>query len=82
MHLLWVADRCKYTPFMDDLRNNFLKGRNNYPKTVLEAYSLLLHHKNNATTYSGNMKYMESQSFAKDGEVEDINNKTPCGGGK
>ena len=37
MHLLWGSDRGKYTPFMDELRNDFLKGNTNYPKMVSEA---------------------------------------------
>ena len=42
MHLIWGADKGKYTPLMENLRDNLLKGHNNYLKTVSEAYSLLL----------------------------------------
>ena len=42
VHLLWEADRGKYTLLLDKLSNDFLKGHNNYPKIVSEACSLLI----------------------------------------
>ena len=51
MHLLWVSDRRNYTPFMDDLWNEFLKWHNNYPATVSDAYILLLRYRSDSTTY-------------------------------
>ena len=41
MHLLWGAGWWKYTLLLDDLRNEFLKGHNNFPAAVSYAYSLL-----------------------------------------
>ena len=79
MHLIWGADRSKYTPFLDELRKDLLKGHNNYPTMVLEAYRLLLNYKNDATTYSGRIKDVDSQYFATDRAVYDNNIKTPRG---
>ena len=80
MHLLWGADRGKYTPLLDKPRNDFLEEYNSYPKTLSEKNSLLLHYKNYSTTYSGNIKYKNARSFDNDMAVEERNNKTPCGG--
>ena len=43
---------------------------------VSEAYSLIHHHKNEATTYNGNIKDVGAHSCATDGAVKEINNKT------
>ena len=63
--------RGKYTPLLDGPRNDFLKGHNNYPETVLGSYSLLLHYKSEAATYSGNIIDVDAQSFATNGTVRE-----------
>ena len=35
------CDRSRYGKLVEDLENDFLQGRNNYPKTVVGAYNLL-----------------------------------------
>ena len=47
-----------------------------------EAYIFLLHYRNDATFYSGNIKDVDSHSFTTDGELEDSVNKAPRGGQK
>ena len=76
MHLIWGADRRKYTLLLDNMRNNLLRGHNNYPKMVSEAYSILLQYKNDAVTYIRNIKNVYVHFFSTDGVVEDRNKKT------
>ena len=39
------ADRSWYSKIIENLENDFLQGRNNYPKTVTSAYNLLINWK-------------------------------------
>lgn len=41
MRFLLGCDRSRYGKLIEDLENDFLQGRNNYPKTVVAAYNLL-----------------------------------------
>ena len=43
MYILWGTGKGNYTPLLHDPHNDFLKGHNNYPASVSEAYILLLH---------------------------------------
>ena len=65
---------------LDKLRKNFLKGHNNYPKTVLEVYRILLQYKDDAIIYSRNIKDMDAHSFSADRGFEVRKKKTPRGG--
>ena len=49
------------------MRNYFLKGKTNNPKTVSEACSVLLHYKNNATTHIRKIKDVGAHYFDMDG---------------
>ena len=82
IHLLWWADMVKYTPLMNDLKNDFLRRKENYPTTVLEAYSLLLHYKSKSAMYSRNIKDVYAYSFSMDGAIEDKKKKPPYIGRK
>jgi hypothetical protein len=39
------ADRSRYGKMLDELEDAHLQGRDNYPGSVLEAYSMILHRK-------------------------------------
>jgi hypothetical protein len=41
MAFLLGCDRARYGRLIDDLENDFLQGRNNYPTTIAAAYNLL-----------------------------------------
>ena len=79
IHLIWGADRGKYTLFIDKLRDSLLKGNNNYPAAVSEAYRILLHYRNDTKYYSGNIQDVEAHSFAKNKIVDYSKNKKLCG---
>ncbi len=44
---LLVSDRNQYGKLMEDLGNNFIQGQDQYPKTNIGAYNLLVHWKQN-----------------------------------
>jgi hypothetical protein len=46
------ADRGRFGKLMEDLENSFTQGRDNYPKTVQAAYSLLTNWKDKNSTRS------------------------------
>ena len=48
------ANRIKYGELIEELENSYLKGNENeYPKTVTDAYNLLLNYKNDPRNHSG-----------------------------
>ena len=48
------ANRIKYGRLIEELENSYLKGnKNEYPKTVTDAYNLLLNYKNDPRNHSG-----------------------------
>ena len=47
-----------------------MKGYNNYPTTVSEAYSQILLYKNDSITYSGKIKDVNAYSFVTDEVVK------------
>ena len=54
MALILGANRIKYGRLIEELENSYLKGNeNDYPKTVTDAYNLLLNYKNNPRNHSG-----------------------------
>ena len=47
------ANRIKYRRLIEELENSYLKGNENeYPKTVTDAYNLLLKYKNDPRNHS------------------------------
>jgi hypothetical protein len=42
---LMGSDRHRYGKLVEDLENDFTQGRDNYPKTLVDAYNLLVHWK-------------------------------------
>ena len=46
MVLIVEADHIKYLGLLDDMRNNFLMGHNNYPKLITEDYNPILYLQN------------------------------------
>jgi hypothetical protein len=42
---LMGSDRHRYGKLIEDLENDYTQGRDNYPKTVVDAYNLLVHWK-------------------------------------
>ena len=48
------ANRIKYGRLIEELEDSYLKGNENeYPKTVIDAYNLLLNYKNDPRNHSG-----------------------------
>ena len=48
------ANRIKYGRLIEELENSYLKGSNNeYPKTLTDAYNLLLNYKNDPMNHLG-----------------------------
>ena len=48
------ANRIKYGRLIEELENSYLKGNENEsPKTVIDAYNLLLNYKNDPRNHSG-----------------------------
>ena len=48
------ANRIKYGRLIEELENSYVKGNENeYPKTVTDAYNLLLNYNNNPRNHSG-----------------------------
>jgi hypothetical protein len=45
MALIRGADRGRYSRLMDDLKNRFTMGHNNYPRNITVAYNLLLNYR-------------------------------------
>lgn len=45
---LWAADRGRYAKLIEDLENDYTKGNNNYPRTMVGAYRLLINYKQGA----------------------------------
>jgi hypothetical protein len=45
MALIRGADRGRYSRLMDDLKNQFTMGRNNYPRNITAAYNLILNYR-------------------------------------
>jgi hypothetical protein len=45
MALIRGADRGRYSHLMDDLKNQFTMGHNNYPRNITAAYNLLLNYR-------------------------------------
>jgi hypothetical protein len=45
MALIQGADRGRYSHLMDDLKNQFTMGHNNYPRNITAAYNLLLNYR-------------------------------------
>ena len=46
------SDRRRYGKLIDELQNDFTKNSNTYPKTVTEAYNLLINYKNTNWNFS------------------------------
>ena len=54
MSLISGANRIKYGRLIEELENSYLKGnKNEYPKTVTDAYNLLLNYKNDPRNHLG-----------------------------
>ena len=48
------ANRIKYGRLIEELENSYLKGNEKeYPKTVTDAYNLLLNYKNDPRNHAG-----------------------------
>ena len=48
------ANRIKYGRLIEELENTYLKvNKNEYPKTVIETYNMLLNYKNDPRNHSG-----------------------------
>ena len=44
--LIQNSDKCRFGKLQDDLENDFTKGVDNYPRTVIKSYQLLNEFKN------------------------------------
>jgi hypothetical protein len=44
MELIRGSDRGRYSRLVDDLKNQFTMGHNNYPRNITAAYNLLLNY--------------------------------------
>ena len=49
---LMGADRTRYGKLLEDLENSYLQGRDDYPKTLNEAYTLLMYWRQNPKNYA------------------------------
>jgi hypothetical protein len=52
--LLVRADRDRYGKLIEEIKNDFLKGHDDYPKTPTEAYNLLVNYRNYVTVNKRN----------------------------
>jgi hypothetical protein len=52
--LLVRADRDRYGKLIEEIKNDFLKGHDDYPKTRTEAYNLLVNYRNYVTVNKRN----------------------------
>jgi hypothetical protein len=43
--MLYACDNSRYNILSEELENNYTKGRNHYPKTVTEAYNLIINYR-------------------------------------
>jgi hypothetical protein len=43
--LLYGSDRTRYGKMLEDLKNDYIQGTDNYPTTLQQAYNLLVHWK-------------------------------------
>jgi hypothetical protein len=43
--LVWL-DRTRYGKLIEEIEKDYLKGHDNYPKTAMEVYNLLVNYKN------------------------------------
>ena len=69
MAFLCGLNKEKYQGLMDDLSNSFLNGRDEYPETVVEAHSLVLHWRGKKS--GSKMRYNDGVNFSTIGEEED-----------
>ncbi len=52
--ILVHADRNRYGKLIEEIENDYLKGNDDYPKTPMEAYNLLVNYKNYNNTNKRN----------------------------
>ena len=66
------SDRARFGKLIDDLQNNFLQGTDNYPKTLVDAHSLLLHwkHDNNNSNSAQQQATTTGVAFAQTGSTD------------
>jgi len=75
--LLVKADRERYGKLIEEIENDFLKGHDDYPKTPMEAYNLLVNYRNHVTVNKRNLSQsgLDQVAFITDGkkqETEDV----------
>ena len=69
---IFKADQEKYGKLKDDLQNDYTKGANNYPKTLVEAFQMLNNYKQ---SYKKPVSKNTGVSFAQKGKGGKNNNK-------
>jgi hypothetical protein len=48
--MLSAADNSRYSKLNEELENDYTKGRNHYPKTVTDAYNLIMNYRQTSTS--------------------------------
>jgi hypothetical protein len=66
---VFSVDRGRYGKLIEDLANNFVQGTNKYPKTLEDAYNILMYWKYDSRGNGRNVGIeTEGVAFAQDGE--------------
>jgi hypothetical protein len=65
------ADKSRFSTLFEDLQNDYLQKRDNYPKTMAESYNLLTNWCTDAQQPNNNA-YHDGMAFTNDGDGDDI----------
>jgi Zinc knuckle len=71
------CDRARYGKLIEDLENDFLQGRNNYPKTVVAAYNLITNWKQE-NRFGWRAPQADGVAFATDGKKTPTKKNVNC----
>jgi hypothetical protein len=67
------ADRSRFGTLLEDLQNDYLQKRDNYPKTMAESYNLLTNWCTDARQPTGyHNAYHDGMAFTNDGDGDEI----------
>ncbi len=66
--LLVHADRRRVRKLIEDIENDFLNGNNNYPKTPMEAYNLLVNYRKYNSNRNAREGGLEQLAFIAEGK--------------
>jgi hypothetical protein len=73
------ADRSRYGKLIEEVENDFLKGRDDYPKTPTDAYNLLVNYRNYITVNKRTVTQggLDQVAFVTDGKRQRTEGRFP-----